>query len=196
MGFKRVIGIDEVGRGCWAGPLVLAAAQLDLRHYDETQHIQNVRDSKKLSSKTRREIVLFAETTRIQVAYANAAAELITEIGLKASIEKALANLVSEMEVDEKTYLLLDRSLKLPKTLAAESAEITKGDDKIYSIALASIHAKEKRDEYMRSIHPRFPVYGFDKNVGYGTVQHRNAIELHGVSPEHRLSFRPLQKYR
>lgn len=195
LGYKRVIGIDEVGRGCWAGPLVIAAAQLDLKHFDDSQHIDYVRDSKKLSRKRRQEIVALAGKTKIDVAYATASARLISEQGLKAGLMHAVTDLIRQMDIDDQTYLLLDGALKLPSQLDSESAEIVKGDDRVYSIALASIHAKETRDYYMRQLDPKYPEYGFARNVGYGTKEHREAIEAYGVTPEHRLSFKPLKKY-
>lgn len=184
-GVKFVAGVDEVGRGPLAGPIVAAAVILDLEVLDE-ELILGLNDSKKISEKKREEL-----------------AEIIKE--------KALAYHISECsndEIDEKgiafanNHVFLDScySLKvkpelvlsdgyLVKNINLPNNSVIKGDTKSACIAAASIIAKVYRDNLMKEYAKKYPEYAFDENAGYGTVKHVEAIKEHGATEIHRMSF-------
>jgi ribonuclease HII len=175
-------GCDEAGRGCLAGPVVAAAVILpkNFKH-----NILN--DSKKLTAKQR--LILKEEimcsSISWKVAFINN-----TEIDemniLRASI-KAMHKAIEGLE-KEPQFLLIDGNRFYPyKDMKYKT--IIKGDGLFFSIAAASVLAKTFRDEYMDKLHEEFPEYGWNKNYGYGTLSHRNAIIKYGITPYHRRSF-------
>ena len=178
-------GTDEAGRGCLAGPVTAAAVILP-----ESFRHPLLNDSKKLSQTHREELAPVIRDAAICYAVAHVEPEIIDRINiLKASIEamhRALAQLKPEPEaiaVDGNHFLSFR---ELPHHC------LIKGDGRFLNIAAASILAKTERDTYMRSLHEAFPVYGWDRNKGYPTVTHREAIRQHGPSTYHRKSFRLL----
>lgn len=182
---KVEAGTDEAGRGCLAGPVFAAAVILpkDFSH-------PFLRDSKQLNHIQKDELYAFIKSTAIDYSIKKVSPSKIDEINiLNASIlamHKALDGLKTRPE-----FILVDGNKFKPyKKLPFEC--IIKGDDKFYSIAAASVLAKVERDRYMKRMAKKFPLYSWDTNVGYPTNAHRTGIELHGVTPLHRKSFKLL----
>jgi len=180
-------GCDEAGRGCLAGPVVAAAVILPKRYRNPL-----INDSKKLSAKTR--ALLRDKIISVAVAW-NVAFVDNNEIDrtniLKATIKAmhlAIDGLSTEPEL-----ILVDGNIFYPYR-NINYLTITHGDSFFMSIASASILAKVFRDEYMMKIHEEFPVYGWNRNKGYATSYHRNAIIKYGISPYHRKSFNLFEK--
>lgn len=175
-----MIGVDEVGRGAWAGPLLVCAARL-------RQPIQGLKDSKQLSAKRRQELsVLIMENADIGYGWVTAT-ELDT-VGLSAALRLATKRALKAIKpiVDEE--IIIDGTVNF----APEYKVITivKADQTVPEVSAASIVAKVARDMYMHTLAQKYPNYGFDFHVGYGTKQHTDAITKYGLCQEHRTSFR------
>jgi len=188
-----ILGIDEVGRGPWAGPLVVGAAVLGCE-------IDGLTDSKKLSAKRR--VILAKEIYEraAGVGLGWVSAEEIDEIGLSKALQLACQRAVAEIDTLGVAYheIIIDGTINLLKDTSkgAYVTTLAKADLLIPTVSAASIVAKVARDEYMTRQEAIYPDYGFAAHVGYGTAKHRAAIETYGVTPLHRLSFAPLAKYR
>ncbi len=183
-GVTSVAGVDEVGRGPLAGPVMTAAVILDPDNIPE-----GLQDSKKLSAK-RREGLFDVITTCATVAVAQCSVAEIDQINiLQASLlamKRALAKLDPAPD-----FALIDGN-RLPQNLGIPAQAIIKGDDKSASIAAASIIAKVTRDRLMTRLAQQFPGYGWEKNAGYGTREHLEGLARLGVTPHHRVSFKPI----
>lgn len=179
---KIEAGCDEAGRGCLAGPVVAAAVILPKGYKNKL-----LDDSKKLSEKQRDELRVMIEKDAEAFAVAHYTNEQIDEVNiLKASflsMHKALDQLKIVPE-----QLLIDGNRFIPYQNIPHHC-IIKGDAKFMSIAAASILAKTYRDEMMQELHQQFPVYNWQKNKGYPTLDHRKAIREHGPCKFHRMSF-------
>jgi len=183
------VGIDEVGRGCWAGPLVAGAVILPepLLLSDECQ----LRDSKKLSAKQREKAAVWldAHATAIGLGWVTSAE--IDKLGLTESVRlayvRALEGIAAEYDeiiIDGNINYLSDN----PKARA-----IVKADDSVPCVSAASIAAKVARDAYMTKISSTYTGYGFELHVGYGTAAHLAALKKYGPTDIHRLSYRPIK---
>lgn len=192
---QYIIGIDEVGRGPLAGPLVVCVCAIKvgtdvLPFFPKGK----LRDSKKLSEVARNSIVKNIEplvvTLDIVVGVGEVSAEEIDRQGLSLSIKIALAAALAkihEQGVPKDSFIFLDGSLHADVTYAQET--IIKGDEKIPEIAIASIVAKVYRDTFMKKVAEAYPNYGFESHVGYGTAFHYAALKKYGITPLHRKSF-------
>lgn len=180
-GFRRVIGIDEVGRGCLAGPVAMGA----FAYYPNTPALMGVNDSKLVSPAERE--VLWDDLSAQEYKIYYGAVEHINSLGLAAVLHDLLAQIIADFH-DESTYFLVDGYFKtsLPQT----SRMVIKGDMQHYSIAAASVLAKVERDRLMQKLDEQFPGYSLFKHKGYATVEHRRAIQKLGPSAAHRTSFR------
>jgi len=178
-GFKRILGMDEVGRGSLAGPVMVAGVILprDVKIY-------GVNDSKLLTAKERHLYAADIRAQAISLAVAERDAQFIDEHGVVAAVESCQLEIIELLSPD---YLLLD-AFALPEVKLPQQPLI-KGDQKSLSIAAASIIAKVTRDAYMCRLDSEYPHYGLAANKGYGTPKHRDALEQHGASPLHRQSF-------
>ncbi len=183
-GFLHVAGVDEVGRGPLAGPVVAAAAILDPANIPD-----GLNDSKKLTAKRRD--ALYDEL--LAVADVSIAQATVTEIDehniLRAShiaMVRAIAGLSQTAD-----HALIDGNM-IPRGLAISSETIIKGDARSLSIAAASIMAKVWRDRHMVALAQQHPHYGWEKNAGYPTAQHKLGLQQFGVTPHHRRSFKPI----
>jgi ribonuclease HII len=190
------IGIDEVGRGPVAGPVVVCACAVK-KGFDSLELFPSrvLLDSKKLSEKKRDQIrdalILLEHEGTIISGIGEVSAARIDEIGLSAAIKEAMNNALISIEkqgVPIEAEVLLDGSLYAPERYCNQSTHI-KGDEKFAEISFASIIAKVYRDMYMKEVSKKFPGYGFEKHVGYGTRGHYEAIRLLGRTPQHRASF-------
>lgn len=175
-------GCDEAGRGCLAGP-VFAAAVIFPSYYIN----QCINDSKKLTATKRKELRVVIEKEAIAWAVAQIDAEQIDQINILQASFFAMSSAVKKLTLAP-DLLLIDGNrfkteLKIPYVC------IVKGDTKYLSIAAASILAKTYRDDYMQTLHIQYPYYSWNKNKGYPTTEHRNAIINHGITNYHRKSF-------
>jgi ribonuclease HII len=183
MGFNHVAGVDEVGRGCLAGPVVAAAVVLNPDRY-----VPRVCDSKTVTALERER--LYFSITRAAVAWGVAAAEPeeIDSINIHQASLRAMQRAVL-MLTPSPDCVLVD-AFRIPDLLMAQRAVIH-GDSRCTAIAAASIVAKVTRDRMMHELHARDPRYGFDKHKGYATREHLDAVARFGYSDVHRRSFRP-----
>jgi len=186
----RVAGIDEAGRGPWAGPVVAAAAILD-RGRLPAALIARLDDSKKLSRPVREALFMEIETcAEVGVGIADVA-EIDSLNILRATfvaMQRAVAALASAPEA-----ALIDGNMT--PTLPMPARAIVAGDSLCFSIAAASIVAKVTRDRIMERLAADHPGYGWERNAGYGTEEHRVALERLGITPHHRRSFAPIAIY-
>lgn len=180
-GCKYVCGVDEVGRGPLAGPVVCAAVIMPL-----DDMIEGVDDSKKLSAKKRE--MLSEKILKTAVAYSicRVEPEIIDEINILQATRLCMKNAVESLSVAP-DFVLTDGNMTLDISVPQRS--IIKGDALSYSIGAASIIAKVYRDKLMTDYAEIYPQYGFESNVGYGSKAHMQAIERFGLTPIHRRSF-------
>ena len=178
-------GLDEAGRGCYAGPVFAAAVILPANFYHPL-----LNDSKQLNAKQRELLRPIIEKEAISYGVSQISNDEIDQINiLKASI-KAMHQAVDQLS-PKPGLLLVDGNRFTPYKKIPHQCFV-KGDGRYASIAAASILAKTYRDEWMNQLHKEFPYYGWDRNKGYGTAFHRKAIEEHGLCTHHRKSFRLL----
>ena len=182
-GYRFIAGVDEVGRGCLAGPVVAAACILD----PEKPVPVGLTDSKKLTEKRRDEIAAELRQNALAFAIGEVQADEIDRINILEATKKAMLLAIGSLE-PAADFLLID-ALQL-KHLNLPQKAIIKGDSISYSIAAASVLAKTYRDDLMKSYHEEFPVYGFAGHKGYGAATHFAAIREHGPCRLHRKSFR------
>lgn len=190
-GVSYVAGVDEVGRGCFAGPVV-AAAVIFPPDFSATDKIN---DSKKLSSKVRKELAAIIKQHAISYAIAEISVSVINKIGIGNAAQQAFVNAITSLQI-KPDHILIDAYMI--KALQHEKqTPIIHGDGISISIAAASIIAKVYRDELMEKIHDShatYKVYDFFTNKGYGTKKHREAIGKYGLCDLHRTSF-ALEKF-
>jgi ribonuclease HII len=191
--FSFIAGIDEVGRGCWAGPVVAAAVIIPTAVIGSPNDKLwlKIRDSKTLSKKQRATLDVFIKKHTIW-AMGECSNQEIDSIGIAKATQLAMKRAVEDL-TQQPDYLLLDGREKVALPIKQEA--IIDGDALCLSIAAASIIAKEYRDALMQKYDEQYPGYGFGSHVGYGTKQHSDALQTLGKSPVHRLSYKPLQKY-
>lgn len=181
-GFSAICGMDEVGRGPLAGPVVVCALVMPL---DEDKLIDGVDDSKKLTEKRREALYDKILAVAEAVAIVRVEPEEIDEINILEATKKAMRKAVDEIK--DKTDLAFVDAVKLD--LPVPEVAIIKGDAKSYNIAAASIIAKVYRDRIMREYAEIYPEYDFASNKGYGTAKHIAALKEFGATPVHRRSF-------
>ena len=203
---RVMIGVDEVGRGCWAGPVLSCASYI---YPSKFMNLPKINDSKKMSKKHRREIFV-SSSTFSRSAIGSSTVNEIENLGINASNDLAAlravvlmvqnfsfntdknlffdifidGNRIPSFDMFEKLFALIRNRIKIHC--------IVKGDSKVMSIALASIIAKETRDTIMYQQHLLYPYYNFKNNVGYGTKEHRDMIIKHGITKIHRRNFKPI----
>ena len=189
-----IVGVDEVGRGCWAGPLVVGAVLLG------TSTVAGLTDSKLLSKKRRLEIDAEVRTKARAIGLGWVSASEVDEIGLSEALRVATRRAIQEIQQVGVPFseIIIDGTVNFLSDTKLEPYVTTlkKGDQLIPAISAASVVAKVARDAYMHSCDELYEGYGFAGHVGYGTSAHRAAISTYGVTPEHRLSIKPLEAYR
>jgi len=184
------VGVDEVGRGCWAGPLVAGAAALPSNLNIADLPIK-LRDSKKLSKKQRVTAASWVREHAVAIGLGWVEPAEIDKLGLTESVRLAMERALAGIRVsyDE---LVIDGNINYfpddPKARA-----LIKADDTVPSVSAASIVAKVARDMYMTELSTRYTGYGFETHVGYGTTAHIAALRKHGVTDIHRLSYKPVR---
>jgi ribonuclease HII len=179
-----VCGVDEAGRGPLAGPVVAAAVILDPR-----QPIAGLNDSKKLSAKRREVLAMEIRERALSWAVAEASVDEIDRINILQASFLAMRRAVEGLRLRPEKALIDGN--RCP-ALDCPAEAIVGGDGKVASIAAASILAKTVRDAGMLELHADFPVYGFDRHMGYPTAFHLQALREHGPSPVHRRSYAPV----
>lgn len=191
---ELIVGIDEVGRGPIAGPVAVGAFLIYEKSFirEVKKFAIPLRDSKQLS-KTQREkwfeqIALWQDSGKCAFSVCMIDAKEIDARGISRAIKKALAQALLDLEVHYNDFIFLDGSLYAPVEFKNQKT-IIKGDEKISVISLASIVAKVTRDRHMEKVSKKYPNYGFDQHVGYGTRAHYVAIKKYGLTPHHRKSF-------
>ena len=181
------IGIDEVGRGPLAGPVVVVCVALPDSINLKSSGLP-LRDSKKLTEFQRAAWNAWIRSKpAIRFCISRCSPKTIDAINISAAANRAAYRAYRKITGNSNTLALLDAGIKLPKTIPQKA--IIKGDEKIPAIALASILAKVTRDGFMERMHTRHPAYNFKENKGYGTAVHIKALKRHGPCPLHRLTF-------
>ena len=186
-----ILGIDEAGRGPWAGPLVVGAVILGGKQID------GLTDSKKLSKKRREELYDIIKTEAVATATGWVSASELDKVGMSEALRLATRRAVEQINVPYSEIIIDGVVNFLSDTGKGRYVQtMKKADLLVPSVSAASILAKVERDRFMAEQDELYPGYGFGAHAGYGVAKHRAAIEELGVTPLHRLSFAPLQKYR
>jgi len=180
-----VVGIDEAGRGPWAGPVVAAAVILDISCIPD-----GINDSKQCN-RMQRETLFTAICACAHFAVGVASVEEIDTLNILQASLLAMQRAYEALPV-KPAYALVDGN-KLPK-LPCPAQAIIEGDNLSLSIAAASIIAKVTRDRMMHELAQEHPYYGWESNAGYGTKAHQEGLRMHGITPHHRRSFRPIRE--
>lgn len=191
-GARRIAGLDEVGRGCWAGPVVAAAVVLSPQVLRDPALLAGVDDSKRLTARQREQFA--AQIVGLADGWAIGAvpAWVIDTIGILAATRLAMQ--IALLRLPELPDALLIDAVRLPHWPGVQHS-LVKGDQRCLMIAAASVLAKVARDRLMTAIGQAAPAYKFGEHKGYGTAAHYRALQACGPTHEHRRSFRPLSAY-
>ena len=193
-----IIGLDEVGWGCIAGPLLLGAVAIHREQYAELLKLaekypllHEIRDSKQVKPETRQKIKNLIEKlglSKLQVSIGEESVEFINKHALSLTFDSCVEKIFKQFTFDLKTaHVILDGS-RVPTSLKKyQNSLVIKGDDKSLAIGLASIIAKETRDAIMDQLDLKYPVYKWKKNKGYGAPEHIAGLKSDGLSPHHRI---------
>ena len=191
-----VAGIDEAGRGPWAGPVVAGAVIIKDKNLGEFL-LSGLNDSKKLTAKKRDALyeALFVAKSegKLAIGIGQASAAEIDEKNILQATFLAMNRAVAALDISPR-FALVDGN-QVPKGLICPCQTVVKGDARCYSIAAASIAAKVYRDRLMADLAKQYPYYGFEKNAGYGTAAHIAGLKKYGIiEGQHRKSYRPIQE--
>ena len=184
---KSLIGIDEVGRGCWAGPLVAAAVE-----FDDDVEIVGLTDSKKLTAKRRAFLIHEIQAKAISIGVGWVFPKEINVLGLTETVRLAMQKAIDQIHLSGQKIVIDGNYNYLPHI--QNSSAVVKADGILQAASAASVIAKVLRDEYMVQLALKYPDYGFENHVGYGTFVHRLALEKYGVLPVHRIQYKPIKK--
>ncbi|EMT46919.1 ribonuclease HII [Anoxybacillus flavithermus AK1] len=184
-GVRYIAGVDEVGRGPLAGPVVAAAVILP-----QDVFLPHLDDSKKLSETKREQLFSVIQQTALAIGIGVVCAREIDELNIYEATKKAMIEAVQSLSVVPE-HILID-AMHIP--LSIPQTSIIRGDAHSASIAASSIIAKVTRDRMMKQLGEKYPQYGFERHMGYGTKEHLQAIEQYGVIEEHRRSFAPIRE--
>lgn len=186
-----VIGVDEAGRGPWAGPVVVAG--VSFKSYDNLPDwVFRLNDSKKISALKRRELFSYIQGSNTLLSYYIAVVDVdtIDRINILEATMEGMRKCINVLRQNQEV-VLVDGNRRPVQEKWCDS--VTKGDSLSLSIAAASILAKVYRDQIMANLAIEYPQYGWDQNAGYGTVHHQTALKKYGISPYHRKSFAPIR---
>jgi len=184
---KLVAGIDESGRGPLAGPVVAAAVV-----FPPFKKIDGIKDSKQLSPSKREELFELITKEALDFGVGIVGERIIEKINILQATRLAMSTAVKNLKTTPE-FLLIDGPISLDTAISQQP--IIDGDEKSFSIGAASIIAKVTRDRMMQKYHKLFPQYGFDRHKGYGTVEHFEALQIHGPCQIHRRTYEPVQKF-
>ncbi|NMB56206.1 MAG: ribonuclease HII [Leptolinea sp.] len=189
-GIKFVAGVDEAGRGAWAGPVTAAAVILPSTCVKLSEILCGVRDSKLMTARQRSKWALVIRQTALAASSGWADVEEIDRLGIFQATRLAMLRAVTGLHLPV-DHLLIDavvlKNIEIPQT------NLIKGDARCLSIAAASIIAKTERDHYMEFLEEKYPGYGFARHKGYGTRRHQEALIKIGISSVHRKSYAPVK---
>ncbi|MBE7556572.1 MAG: ribonuclease HII [Anaerolineales bacterium] len=188
-GFRFIAGLDEVGRGAWAGPVVAAAVMLPLDRPDLAVVLTGLDDSKKLRPNQRERFFELVHEVALAVGVGLVSAERVDKLNVLEATRQAMQQALSTLKVLP-DYLLLDH-VRLPAVALPQDA-FPKADRLSLTVAAASVVAKVTRDRLMVQYNGEYPGYAFDRHKGYGTAAHQVALAELGPCPLHRMSYRPV----
>lgn len=188
-GFASIAGLDEAGRGAWAGPLMAAAVILPLGRPDLAEILHGVRDSKQMTPAQRSRWAGAIREVAVAIGVGHCLPEEVDDLGPLVATRLAMERALTGLSLVP-GHLLIDY-LRLPEVSLPQTS-LPQGDARVLSIAAASVIAKVTRDQWMVSLEEAYPGYGFARHKGYGTSQHRSALLRLGPSPVHRRSFSPV----
>ncbi len=183
--YQRIAGLDEAGRGCWAGPVVAAAVILPA----DTAAFAGINDSKQLSAKQRERCFDVILKNAVAFGIGLVDSQIIDEINILEASKRAMLLALQQIQ-PQADFLLIDGNMRLQTPIPQKA--IVDGDALSLSIASASILAKVTRDRLMVKCAGQYPNYGFEKHKGYGTAIHREALQNWGITPIHRRSYKPV----
>jgi len=189
-GYRVVAGLDEVGRGAWAGPLVACAALLPVESPTLAEELAGIRDSKRLTPTRRSQFHEQISTLALSLGLGVVSSSRLDELGVVAATRLAMTRALDSLSTSP-DYLLVDGFPLAYKGLPHQG--IPGGDDLSMSISAASIVAKVERDRMMVALDDVFPGFEFGRHKGYGTARHREALDRLGPSPVHRMSYAPMK---
>ncbi|MGC8981571.1 MAG: ribonuclease HII [Minisyncoccia bacterium] len=182
-GYKKILAIDEVGRGALAGPFYISGVLIDKKIYEKIKEL-NIKDSKRLNNGERNKIFKIVKNI-VKYKIVKFSSKEIDKIGIGECFKNGIIILKKELKSDIVLVDGKDIRLKNKKNIRF----IVDGDEKLISIGLASIIGKVLRDKYMEKLGKFYPIYKFEKNKGYGTKEHIKIIKKWGITKHHRLSF-------
>ena len=185
-GFSKIAGLDEAGRGSWAGPVVAAAVILPPK-----LRILGLRDSKLLSPQKREKLFVYINKNSLGVGIGIISEKVIDREGIISATRQAFFQAIEQLE-DKIEYLLVDGLKIFDHNIPTDF--FIKGDNRSMSIAAASIIAKVTRDDILKKYHGKYPEYEFHKHKGYGTKLHRQALDKYGICDIHRTSYEPIMR--
>ncbi len=191
-GMARIAGVDEAGRGALAGPVFAAAVVLPVGDALLLERLAGVRDSKQLTPAARERLFPVICERALAYAIGFSTARSIDQLGILPATFQAMADAIAALSPPAEA-LLIDGPIRLA-TVGIPQQAVIRGDQHSLSIAAASVLAKVSRDRYMTALGTRFPDYGFARHKGYGTIQHRRALDRLGPCVEHRLTFSPVSQ--
>lgn len=189
-GYDYIIGIDEVGVGCIAGPVTACAVAIHRDFYKKTnKNLRRLRDSKQLSHQQREKYCAELIKSRyLKYIVHSSSVSTIDRLGISEAIHQAMLKAVQKLNVNKRSFVLIDGQKRIKKIKLPQQT-IVKGDVKIFAIACASIIAKVHRDRLMSQYGKKFPIYGFEQHKGYPTPLHKKKIQDIGPCVLHRKSF-------
>jgi ribonuclease HII len=195
LGYTKIIGMDEAGRGTWAGPVAVGAVCLPLSERKLSILLKGVNDSKVLTPRTRTTLVDRIRQVAVAWGVGSASSREIDEHGIDTATRLAMGRAL-DMLLQGRDFqpdcLFLD-SLLWPEMRRIPQVSLVDGDARSLSIAAASILAKVWRDDHMRELDKQYPQYEFGLHKGYGTAKHRALLKAFGPSPLHRMTFKPIR---
>ena len=192
-GFRFVAGLDEAGRGAWAGPVVAAAVILPPANKHLLEALTGLRDSKQLTPKKRNWLFDVVTDVADAIGVGIASAAEVDRVNVVGATRQAMYRALDKLSILP-DFLLIDH-LTLPQVELPQES-FPKAENISLSVAAASVVAKVTRDQRMVRLHQHFPAYGFDRHKGYGTQAHRQALAKHGPCRQHRMSYRPVAQLR
>ncbi|MFA5075840.1 MAG: ribonuclease HII [Patescibacteria group bacterium] len=186
-GYSLIAGIDEAGRGPWAGPLVAGAIILDVPNFVS----EEIRDSKRLTPKRRQELSSWLKENCLAWAIGEVSSQEIDQLGLQMANKTAMKRAIQNLQI-KPDYILTDYVGRI--AFRTPFKVVVRGDQVSISVAAASIIAKVYRDDLMLNLAKIYPEYGFEQHKGYGTKLHQEMIQKYGLCPLHRQCFRPIKE--
>ncbi len=189
-GFHAVAGLDEAGRGAWAGPVVAGAVILPVGRFDLARALGGVNDSKQLTPQQREALVARILRVAVAAAVGQANHAEIDTMGIVPATRLAMIRALKALPTPPDA--LLTDAMSLPE-VSLPVRKLVRGDQRVLSVAAASILAKVARDRFMEALDALYPEYGFGEHKGYGTALHHDLLRTFGVSPIHRRTFAPVR---